>query len=225
MKLGLAATAALSIAAFALPATASGIPTVKTDRACYGPQETINLIGAGWPANGQIVATQDGQQIGFKQTDALGAWTGAVSAPVLGSGEKFTGFVVSDANNLAITAKTFAKLTALDVIGSLSGRPEKAKKLRIRGFTRARTIYAHVKRGRKVRNIRLGKAKAPCGTLRVKKKFFPRNRIPSGLYTIQIDGKRRYSSNTRPALQKVVQIFPRVVRRSDAFESPWKPLL
>jgi hypothetical protein len=216
-----AATAAVLVAAVA-PAAAQAA-TVRTDRACYQPGELINVIGAGFVASKDpgVVVTQDGQTLGTRPTDAAGAFIGATEAPDIGSGEKPTVFTATDPDDLTLTAAATTKLTALAASGSLSGRPEKKKRLRVRGFTTDTYLYAHVRRGRKVRNFRLGKLKKPCGTLRVYKRFFPRNNVPSGTYKVQIDGKRKYSSSTRPALLKQVRIFTIFSVHRSVFDGGW----
>jgi hypothetical protein len=217
----LVAMAATALAVSAAP-TAAQLPgpTIKTDRACYQPGERINITGTGFPPNGTVAISQDGQQLIEGAVDATGAYGVFGPAGDIGSGERATTFTAADTANLASTVSTTTRLTALTAIGSLSGRPEKKKKLKIRGFTTNTYVYAHVKRGRKVRNFRLGKLKKPCGTLNVNKRFFPRNKVPSGLYKIQIDGKRKYSSKTRPALVKQVNIFS-VFSRVSAFDGGW----
>jgi hypothetical protein len=220
VKIRLAASIAV-VTALAAPAAAQAA-FVKTDRACYAPFEQINVTGGGFAPNGSVAISQDGQQRIVGTTDAAGGFGVFCPAPNIGSGERASTFTATDQANLALTASTVTKLTAFTVSGSLSGRPEKKKHLKIRGFTRATTIYAHVKKGRKVRNFRLGHPKAPCGTLNVRKRFFPRNNVRSGLWKVQIDGKRKYSSKTIPSLTKQVFIYKVFkVSSSSRFETPW----
>jgi len=230
VKLRIALIAAGALITGALPAAAQAA-TLKTDRACYGPGEKVVITGAGFTPGGQAVISQDARQlIAFGQNPddpsddiaSNGTFQASGPATVLASGERKSVFTASDPTNPALTATATTRFTALDVVGSLSGRPEKPKKLRIRGFTHATTLYAHVRRGKKGRNIRLGRVKKPCGTLTVKKRFFPRNNVPSGIYHVFIDGKRTFSKKTRPSLEKVVQIFKVFhARAGSAFAGNW----
>jgi hypothetical protein len=54
---------------------------------------------------------------------------------------------------------------------------------------------------------RLGVAKAPCGSLTVRKRFFPVNTPKFGTWTFQFDDKKKYSKTTQPQIRGPVQIF------------------
>jgi hypothetical protein len=225
MSIRLGAATAAALAAMAAPAAADGA-TVKTDRACYAPIDVIRVSGTGFAPNGAVAISEDGRPLGFRPTDVTGGFFGDTNVPFTSAGERRTSFEVSDASSsvtMPVTATATARITAFEAhIGGLRAfRPQAKLPFNIRGFTRSRSVYAHVRRGRALRNIRLGAPKAPCGTLSVRKALFPR-RASVGIYTVQIDGARRYSPRTVPNLSTRVRLF-RTAARSSADTVPASP--
>ena len=72
------------------------------------------------------------------------------------------------------------------------------RRIRARGFTEGRTLYAHVRRNGRGKNFRLGRLKGPCGMKSVRKRLF-RARAKIGVYRVQFDTRRRYSTRVTPA--------------------------
>jgi hypothetical protein len=50
-------------------------------------------------------------------------------------------------------------------------------------------------------------AKAPCGALTKRTRFFPVNRPRTGIWTFQFDNKKRYSKHSLPRVLLKIQIF------------------
>lgn len=73
------------------------------------------------------------------------------------------------------------------------------KKIRytVRGMPRGRTIYAHFRyNGRTLGNVGLGRAVGPCGIATRRITAVPK--IRRGVWRLQFDASKRYSSTTRP---------------------------
>ncbi len=89
------------------------------------------------------------------------------------------------------------------------GPPNRRLRVRARGFTTGKTLYAHVRKGRYRRNIKLGRLRGACRTLSVRKRFFGR-RPPTGRYLVQFDTRRRFSRKTKVGLRTYVRVYRRV---------------
>ena len=70
----------------------------------------------------------------------------------------------------------------------------------------AKVLWAHVRRGKNKRNVKIGKLKGACKTLDVKRKLFPAD-AKDGLYTVHFDTKRKYSKKTSPQVSFQVVVF------------------
>ena len=113
----------------------------------------------------------------------------------------------------------FATINPLATVFDVSvkpqgGNPARRRRIAARGFTEGKTLYVHVRRGGRGKNIRLGRLKRPCGTKKLRKRIFKRT-AKTGTYKVQFDTRRRYTSKAFPKVTFRVQIF-RVFRPSIA---------
>jgi hypothetical protein len=223
------AVAALSaIVCAAVPASASAA-TLTKNHSCYRAStvtsvlknapdgEPVSLVGTGYTPSSPVYLTANGKLEAVGNSTPLGVFGARLIPPsIAGASRNFT-FTAIDKANPAITASTTVKLARLRVtLGPASFRPGQRLRVRARGFTRARNLYAHVRRGRYHKNIRIGRLKS-CGVLSRKKKII-RKGLRRGRYRIQFDTHRHYSSKTRPAARFRVRVF-RVIRSSGASAS------
>jgi hypothetical protein len=198
--------AALVAAALVAPSVAQSA-TLATDKSCYGPGEPVLFSGVGFTANGQAALTTGGQQLGLVDVNPVGEFELALQAPLIEAKQRTDNFTATDQANLALTASVGVKLTSVDVTAKpKNGKPGRRQRIKARGFTTGKTLWAHVRRGKSKRNLKVGKLKQPCGTLSLRKRLFSPNAKP-GAYTVQFDAKRRYSSNTAPSVTFVVTVF------------------
>ena len=207
--------AVLPVIATALAAAASAqAATLAGDKACYQESEPVNVVGTGFTPNGSVNFSRDNQAFGTITAGPTGTVTGAGSAPRISPARerRFT-LEARDAANPAI----FATITPLATVFSVtvkpqSGNPARKRRIRARGFTRGKSLYVHVRRGGKGRNIKLGRLKSPCGTKRVSKRIF-RRKAKTGTYSVQFDTRRKYTRKAFPKVTFRVTIF-RVFRPS-----------
>ncbi len=69
-------------------------------------------------------------------------------------------------------------------------------------------VYLHYVLHRRVRlTVALGMPTGPCGTLNVKRRYFPLHRPAAGTWSLQFDQRKSYSSATRPAIRGRVLLF------------------
>lgn len=195
-------TAALVTAA---PAQAA---TLTTDKACYQERETVRVVGTGFTPGAPVDMSRDNLAFGTLVADATGTIRGGAPAPLISPArQRSFAFAGTDRTNPAITATVARLATIFDVdVVPLRGSPARTRRITARGFTTGRTLYVHVRRKGRGRNIRLGRLKGACGTKKVRKRIFSR-RARSGTYTVQFDTRRRYSRRTFPRIVYAVTIF------------------
>lgn len=197
----------LAVAAFAAGGPAHAA-TLVGDQGCYQENERVNVVGTGFTPNGSVNFSRDNQAVGALQADGSGTVRGFAFAPRISPAltRRFT-LEGRDATNPAIAAAIFPFVTRFGVsVRPTGGNPARVRRIKARGFTDGRTLYAHVRRRGRGRNVRLGRLKKPCGTKSVRKRIFRRGTKP-GVYRVQFDARRRYSRRAAPRVIYRVRVF------------------
>jgi hypothetical protein len=199
----IAVLASLGAAASANAATVAVSPVKQ----CYRAGSTVSFSGNGYTPNGAVNITSDGSQIGSASTNGTGAFLADLTVG-LASGEKVKTYGAVDQFNPSLTASLQLRVSAVDVaLSPKSGAPGRRMRIRARGFTTGRRLYAHVRKGRRYRkNIKVGRLKGACHKLRKRKRLISRG-AGTGTYKVQFDTKRRYSSKTDPRVVYSVFVF------------------
>jgi hypothetical protein len=190
------------LVALAVPSAASAAPslTVSPQKRCYASGESINLMGTGFssstdPANPeQVSITRDNSLLGQLDTDASGAFNGVLTL-AQNSGRQVKTYKATDQRDPSLTAS--AQITVSSVLVKLSpenGAPGRRMKVNARGFTTGKTLWAHIRRGKSKRNLKIGRLTGACGTLTTRKRLLPRD-AAIGVHTIQFDTFRRYKAD------------------------------
>jgi hypothetical protein len=212
------ATAFLALPASAMAANVAVVPA----KSCYRSGEQLFFTGAGFTPAGRVTVTADGLPIGSLAADGQGGVGGQLMV-ARRSGQGLKSYVATDQPNPVIKAAVQLRVSAFQVrVSPRSGRPGRSLRIRARGFTDTRNLHAHVVKGRYRRNVKVGRLRGACGTLTRRKRLFPR-RTKAGTYTVQFDGKRRYSRSTAVGIRFRVVVFRRV-GRSAAFGPSWTRL-
>jgi hypothetical protein len=208
LRLAISSIAVIGSLTAAATADAATLAVQPTDD-CYRDGSQPVLFGGGFTPNGGVDITSDGDRInaGPIPTNATGNF-GAQLTVRLASGERVKTYSAIDRFNSSITASIPLRITATDVaLSPRSGRPGRRMRIRARGFTTGRTLYAHVRRGRRYRkNIRVGRLRGACHKLRARKRLISRT-ARTGTYLVQFDTRRRYSRRTRPRIRYQVTVF------------------
>ena len=168
----------------------------------------MNVTGSGFTPNGVVNFSRDNQAFGTLTADAAGNITGKGAAPRITPAKQrnFT-LEARDATNPALVATIAPLATRFAVtVKPKQGNPGRTRRIKARGFTEGKTLYVHVRRNGKGKNIKLGKLKKPCGNKSVKKRIFKRTTKP-GVYKVQFDTRRKYSSKALPKVTFQVTIF------------------
>jgi hypothetical protein len=206
LRLAVSSIAVIGVLSAAATADAANL-VVQPARDCYRDESKLLLLGGGFTPNGGVDITSDGSNIGSAGTNGAGAFAAELTVR-LASGERVKTYGAIDRSNAAITASIPLRITATDVaLSPQRGRPGRRMRIRARGFTTGRTLYAHVRRGRRYRkNIRIGRLRGACHKLRARKRLIRRG-AGTGTYRVQFDTRRRYSRRTQPRIRYDVTVF------------------
>jgi hypothetical protein len=199
-----AAVAIVSIA-LAAPATASAA-TLAVDpvRPCYLEQDQVLLIAEGYTPNGMVDFTREGNLVASLQANAAGTIQGNLTLPGLIMGQRPLTYVATDQADPARTAQVSLLTTAIDVrVAPRNGPPTRLLRIRARGFSGGKTLWAHVRRVKRrgggpvrTRTVRIGRVRPDCWTTNTRRRLFRRGTAP-GLYRVQFDTFRRYKPNRK----------------------------
>lgn len=217
---------ALAVAAMAAAAPAQAA-TLVGDKACYQELERMTVTATGFTPNGVVNFSQDNLAFGTPTADSQGNLRAVGPAPRLGATTQRRSLLEArDATNPSIFASINPLVTKFSLrVSPQGGRPSRVRRIRARGFTEGRTLYAHVRRNGRGKNFRLGRLKRPCGVKSVRKRLF-RARAKIGVYRVQFDTRRRYSASV--AQRKVFEVTIRRVFKSgastSAFAERWTPV-
>lgn len=185
--------------------------TLAVDAACYLSGSPVSGTGTGFTAGGPVNFTFDGQLAASGTADGAGNFTQPLTAPVLAPNthQHTYSLAAQDQTNPALAATTQVNVT--DRVATVSphrARPKRKVKFGIHALNPGQPVYLHYVFHRKQRYVkRLGVAKAPCGSLTVRRRFFPVNTPKFGTWTFQFDDKKKYSKTTQPQIRGPVQIF------------------
>jgi hypothetical protein len=203
---------AATVAAAAFGATAQAdAATIGVNAACFIEGGQITAAGNGFTPGAPINYTFDGALSASGAADAAGNVSQPLTAPTLTGNTLQHTFTLAaqDQTNPAIAATVGVNVTRLTAtLKPRKARPARKVKFGIHGMPPGATVYLHyVFHGKSRATRKMGKPKAPCGTLTVRKRFFPMSHPKTGTWTFQFDNKKKYSRATRPAIRGQVLLF------------------
>ncbi len=146
------------VAALALPSAASAAElNVSPQKSCYSSGESINLLGTGFSPLGSASVTRDGSLLGALSVDGSGAFNGVLTL-AQNSGKQTKTYTATDGTDPSITASKQIVVSSVRVgLKPASGAPGRILRINARGFTTGKTLWAHIKRGKSKRTIKLGR--------------------------------------------------------------------
>ncbi len=216
MRIRRAALSATLVALLAAPAASAQNAVLETDRSCYGPRELISLTGYGFTPDSDVALSADGQQLGIGVADYGGLFMASLRAPSLPFAEIVLRFTATDQTYLLNRASARVRLTSFDVnVTPTTGVPSRPRRIRARGFFGGQTLYAHIRRGDRVRNVRVGALTGACRKLNVTRRLFPPS-VRDGAYRLHFDTSRRYFRSADTRITYAVKISTRGGRASAA---------
>lgn len=214
----------LGLCTLALAPGAASAATLGFNKPCFREVSPATLGGTGYTPNGDVALAREGAVFGAITAGPFGAFGLTRLADPVTSGERRINFQATDVTNPAITAATQLRVSALAIsVRPSGGAPSRLRRVRARGFVGGRTLYAHVRRGRRYKlRVRIGRLRGACATVSARSRLLKR-RTPVGTYRVQFDARRRYSrcrqvTTTRTCLVLRVRVF-RIFRFSSASAS------
>jgi hypothetical protein len=208
-------------AAMLAPAARAAEVTVATP--CVAEGDAVGLRGSGFTPGARVRLTMErgpGPRTLVDTTEPAADGAGVVAGNYQLENE--TGWFGAEETRFAMTLRLFesAAVNAATTFTfsrwnvGYTGRlaPGRAVTLSAVGFTQAvgRPLYAHyVRRGRRVRSVRLGVLRGPCGDRRVRlRDAFPFRPVAAGAWAIRVNARRR-----DPGARDTV-VLPARVRRA-----------
>jgi hypothetical protein len=178
--------------ALAAPSAASAASlTVSPQKRCYSSGEDVNLLGTGFSPLGNSTVTRDGTMVGSLPNTVDGAFNGVLTL-AQGRGKETRTYTAADDTDPTITASAQITVSAVRVsLTPANGPPGRLMTIAASGFSTGPTLWAHVKRGKSKRTLKIGSLKGACGGLKTRRRLLSRN-AAVGVYTIQFDTFRRY---------------------------------
>lgn len=229
VRRGWLAAAATGAVLLGAPATASAASVAVFPRkACYRSAavpngEKVFVGGTGFTPGAPAEVTLDRKSLGLTQVaNPQGQVAGVLSLGAV-SRERNRLLALTDQANPANfgTLALHASAVAVRVSPRRAG-PGRSVRIKASGFTGTRRLYAHIRRGHHHRNVRIGRLRGACGKLSRRNRVFSGATRP-GVYRVQFDGSRRYSSRTAPRILYRVTVFRR--RSASAAAAAWVRLL
>jgi 5-hydroxyisourate hydrolase-like protein (transthyretin family) len=196
VRASLTASATALVTLLVTPAAANAATMAASPlKTCYRAGETVGIGGAGYTPNTTVQVNSDGRVVGSVLSNAAGTFATGLQLGVP-SGERLKTYSAVDTANTANAASVQLRVSRLLVtVKPKTGRPGRVLRVKARGFTTGRALYAHVVRGHARRNMRIGKLKGACHTLNVRKRILSKH-TKAGTYTVQFDTRRHYSKKT-----------------------------
>lgn len=207
MKTRRTAVQALLAACLVAPASASAqYVALEADRPCYAPGERISLTGYGFTPESDVGLSAGGQQLGFGIADYDGLFRATMRAPRMPFWQAGLRFTATDQTYRLNRASATIQLTSLGVrMTPATGDPARPRRIRARGFFGGRALYAHVRRGDRVRSVRLGRLTGACRRIDVTRRLFPPGVRP-GAYKLDFDTNRRFLGEADSQISYAVKI-------------------
>jgi hypothetical protein len=183
---------AMALATLAAPSVANAASlTTKPDKACYRSGETVSFMGDGFTAGGSVNLMRGSTFISSFQADGAGRFDAPLRL-LLDRGREERTYTATDAGNPGLSASAPVTVSAVGVgLSPGTGAVSRRFRIRARGFTTGRTMWAHVIYKRSKRHLRIGRLRGSCHDLRARRRLLPRN-AGFGRHRIQFDTFRRY---------------------------------
>lgn len=206
----------LASGGFAAQASAA---TIAVNRPCYVNLSStraapMTVIGSGFvPGDMVLVQSSDGSvnaRTTASLTGTIGVTTAAPTPFIATPGPKSVSLTAKDftATGATISAATSVTSTLLDVqTKPSSGKLTQKVTWLFSGFRSGKQIFGHYLRRRQVARQRFGKAKGPCGVLKVRARFYPGGHPRYHSYQLQLDDSRKYSPHASPRVTVRISTF------------------
>ena len=186
---------AVAIATIAAPSVAHAASlTTEPEKSCYRSGETLHFLGEDFTASNLVDLSRDGTPVSQFPADQAGRFDASLRL-LLDRGRQRRTYAATDSTNPGLSASVPVMVSAVGVgLSPKTGPVSRRFRIRARGFTTGRTLWAHVVHNRSKRHLRIGRLKGACHDLRARRRLLPRN-AGFGRHRIQFDTFRRYRAS------------------------------
>ena len=186
---------AVAIATMATPSVAHAASlTTKPAKSCYRSGETVHFIGADFTPSNLVNLSRDNIFVASIPADGAGRFDASLRLLQDQPKQERT-YTATDSTNPGLSASVPVTVSPVGVnLSPGTGPVSRRFRIRARGFTTGRTLWAHVIHKRSKRHLRIGRLKGACHELRARRRLLGRN-AGFGRHRIQFDTFRRYRAN------------------------------
>jgi len=186
---------AVAVATLAAPSVAHAASLTKNPaKACYRSGETVNFIGADFTPSNLVNLSRDNIFVASIPTDGAGRFDAGLRL-LQDQGRQERTYTATDSTNPGLSASVPVTVSAVGVALSPDTGPVSRRfRIRARGFTTGRTLWAHVIHKRSKRHLRIGRLKGACHDRSARRRLLTRN-ARFGRHRIQFDTFRRYRAD------------------------------
>ena len=186
-----------TLAASAVPATASAAGVVAGQRCARSGTPSFNLITSGW-APGASLTIHLGSLTDAVTADAAGVFSTAgspLTAPLLSHpGVRTLSLTVTDGVTTAGPVAT--KVVRRGVRVPARAKPADVVRYRAYGFPPGKPLYLHIRRGGATKGtFRIGRAGGACGLVSRRLRYMPLRRWSAGSYVYWFSNGRRFRAS------------------------------
>ena len=168
--------------------------TPQPAKSCYRSGETVHFLGAGFTPSSTANLSRDGTFVAPILIDVSGQFDAGLRL-LQAQGRQVRTYTATDANHPGLTASAPVTVSAVGVALSPStGSVSRRFRIRARGFTTGRTLWAHVIHRRSKRHLKIGRLTGACHDLRARRRLLSKS-ARFGRHRIQFDTFRRYRAN------------------------------
>ena len=186
---------AVAIATLAAPSAAHAASlTADPAKPCYRSGETLHFIGGDFTAGNQVNLIRDGVLVTQFPADQAGRFDASLKL-LQDNGSQRRTYTATDSANQGLSASVPVLVSAVRVnLSPSSGPASRRFRVRARGFTTGRTLWAHVTHKGSTRHLKIGALKGACHVVRARKRLLSRN-ARLGVHRVQFDTFRRYRAS------------------------------
>jgi hypothetical protein len=183
---------AVAVATLVAPSAAHAASlTTQPLKSCYRDGETVHFVGSGFTPLSTANLARDGTFVSPIPIDGTGQFDAALGL-VQEQGAQTRTYTATDANNPSLSASAPVTVSAVAFrLSPSTGSVSRRFRIRVRGFTTGRTLWAHILHNDSQRHLKIGRLTGRCYNLSARRRLLPRN-ARLGRHRIQFDTFRRY---------------------------------
>lgn len=204
----------LTAAAAVAPPAAAQAATLdaRPSKPCYGTGDRVSLVGTGFTPSESVLISRDGRRIGPVRANSAGSIAALATVPSIPRSTQTSTYRATDQTDGAVFATTRVTLSRLAVtVTPGDSEAQRPRRIRARGFTAGRVLYAHVVRGKTRRRVKIGRLTGRCRTINRVRRLFGA-KAKAGFYKVQFDTFRTF----RAGRDQRVGFEVEIKRRGDA---------